>query len=386
MAKVINPNLRHLILSRRNKRGAVLEGSSRSGKTWSGIDNIVEICARAETNCTINIVKETYNSFKTTLYEDFNRRLPMYGIYSPFMDVKEVPSFTLFGNKINLIGADKPSKFLGAGADYVWFNEANQIDKKIFDQAEQRCRKFWWMDYNPEHQEHWIYSDVCRRPDVAFLRTTFKDNPFISKGEKDKILSYEPTDVNIENGTADEYMWKVYGLGERAAREGAIFTRWKRSAFNDSLPYFFGLDWGTRDPFTLVKFAVDDRNKIIYAKELAYTSNLNSTGIERVIAKHCTKDDLIVCDSAQMISINDLISKDYNAIPCFKRPGIVNERIKWMQEYIIFVDENSPNLEMELNSYEWADKRAEVPVDRYNHLIDALGYAFTYWRMNVKGI
>jgi hypothetical protein len=47
-------------------RGAGLEGSSRSGKTWSGVDII--ICYVYEPNgCTINIYRETYNEFKTTL-------------------------------------------------------------------------------------------------------------------------------------------------------------------------------------------------------------------------------------------------------------------------------------------------------------------------------
>jgi hypothetical protein len=102
-----NKNLRFLYDSlQAGKRGVLLEGSSRSGKTWDSIDFIIYLCASVETKATINIIKESYNSFKTTLYDDFNRRLPDYGLKSPFADRRDVSTFKLFGNKINLLGAD----------------------------------------------------------------------------------------------------------------------------------------------------------------------------------------------------------------------------------------------------------------------------------------
>jgi len=123
MGKLINPNL----LATTNafhagKSGIVQEGSSRSGKTWSNIDFLIWLCSTVETAATINIIKETYKSFKTTLYDDFNRRLPMYGISSPFADRQEVASFKLFGNKINLLGADSDSVYHGVSCDYFWIN------------------------------------------------------------------------------------------------------------------------------------------------------------------------------------------------------------------------------------------------------------------------
>ena len=34
------------------------------------------------------------------------------------------------------------------------------------------------------------------------------------------------------------------------------------------------------------------------------------------------------------------------------------------------------NLIKELNNYSWSNKRANIPNDNYNHLIDAVRYAF----------
>ena len=45
-----------------------------------------------------------------------------------------------------------------------------------------------------------------------------------------------------------------------------------------------------------------------------------------------------------------------------------------MQDYKIVVTPNSLNLQKELNNYAWSDKKAGIPIDEYNHLIDAIRY------------
>jgi phage terminase large subunit len=186
---IINPNLLQSTKAfNSGKSGIVQEGSSRSGKTWADIDFFVWLCSNVESGATINIIKETYKSFKTTLYDDFNRRLPMYGIQSPFADKQEVNQFRLFENKINLLGADSESVYHGVSCDYFWINEALDVSQQVFDQSEQRCRKFWIMDYNPKVTEHWVYDRVTNRDDIIFLKTTLLDNPYVTPMEKRKIL------------------------------------------------------------------------------------------------------------------------------------------------------------------------------------------------------
>ena len=157
------------------------------------------------------------------MYEDFNRRLPMAGMPSPFFNRLDVATIQIVGNTIHLLGADTETKFHGSGCDYFWINEWLDVPQSVVDQTEMRCRKYCWGDYNPKFSDHYVYNKFCSRDDVAFLKTTFRDNPFISDSEKKKILSYEPTQYNIDQGTADDYMWNVYGLGLRSSPEGLIF-------------------------------------------------------------------------------------------------------------------------------------------------------------------
>ena len=57
-----------------------------------------------------------------------------------------------------------------------------------------------------------------------------------------------------------------------------------------------------------------------------------------------------------------------------EKPKIV-DRIALMQDYTLIIDNDSTNLIKELNNYVWHDKKSETPIDNYNHLLDALGYA-----------
>jgi len=283
------------------KRGVVLEGSSRSGKTYSTIEFIIYLCLFYHKKLVINILKETYNEFKTTINDDFNERLAYYDIPSPFHK-QEVHSFKINGSKINLLGADKTGKdgkFHGASCDILYANEALSISQKVWDQSEMRCRLFWIMDYNPSVTEHWVFKNILDRTDVGFIRTTFRQNPFVSVQEKQKILSYEPWlpgsyDVvdnselyyngkeiteknqppphptNIAHGTADEFMWKVYGMGLRGAMKGLIFKHvtWI-DKFPDHIAPAIGMDFGfTTDPCAIVKHGEDKYN--IYLELLCY--------------------------------------------------------------------------------------------------------------------
>lgn len=311
-------------------RGAGLEGSSRSGKTWSGIDIIIWLCLYYEPNgCTINIYRETYNEFKTTLYDDFKRRLDDFGLPNKFHNNDEIKSFKIGKSKIYFLGDGKH----GGGCDYAFFNEMMFIKNSVFDQVELRCRKFWWADYNPSVTDHWFFDKVLTRPDVAFLRTTYLNNKHISSGERNKILGWEPWKpgsyivknsiimcynkntnkvepvtttnqppphpTNIQNGTADEFNWKVYGLGLRGAMKGVIFpyVEWI-DEFPDDKAIIYPNDFGfTTDPNVLGKYAEDEHNiwieplsyePIETPKELALL--LESLGIE--------KEAIIPCDSA----------------------------------------------------------------------------------------
>jgi phage terminase large subunit len=426
MTRVINPNLRflHECAFKKKKRGAVLEGSSRSSKTWGGVDFLVLLCAKFEHKATINIVKETFNSFKTTLYEDFNRRLPDFGIRSPFNDKENVARFKLFGNRINLLGADSDSVLHGASSDYFFINESLDVDNSVFDQLEQRCRKFWWMDYNPKVTEHWVYNKVCSRDDVGFLKTTFLDNPYLSIHEKNKILSYQPVSsttianhfvfdhkLSIEDGaakakkydsklnllnfkslaleelerskknesqgTADDFMWNVYGLGLRSAPEGVVFQHvtWIKEFPKNIEKIYYGSDIGfTVDPSTIVKVGVSGQN--LYLEKLFCAPTLSPTDYVNAIANHVAKET-VWADSSQPGYIADARRAGHLVLGVSKFKGSIDYGIALLKKFKIHIVD-CPEWRKEQSNYKYRvvnGVKLDDPVDAHNHLWDAARYA-----------
>lgn len=96
------------------------------------------------------------------------------------------------------------------------------------------------------------------------------------------------------------------------------------------------------------------------------------------------EDDLIVGDSAEGRLITELKKNGLNIIPSEKGPGSIKAGILGMQDYELIIDPESVNLKTELNNYCWNDKKAGIPIDDYNHLIDPARYAFRKLTNKVK--
>ena len=122
-----------------------------------------------------------------------------------------------------------------------------------------------------------------------------------------------------------------------------------------------------------MQVSIDKANKRIYAKEHLYKAGLNTTEIYQYNLRFCGNNNLIIADSAEPRLISELKQRGLN-IKGVEKPKIV-DRIALMQDYELIIDPSSTNLVKELNNYVWHDKKSETPIDDYNHLLDALGYA-----------
>lgn len=398
-------------------RGCVLEGSSRSGKTWSGIDIIIWLCTVVEDNCSINIYRETYNEFKTTLYDDFKRRLDDFGLPNPFHNAKDVKSFKIGKNTIYFLGDGKH----GGGCDYAFYNEGMFISHSVFDQSEMRCRKFWWMDYNPSFTDHWVFDNVISRDDVGFLRSTFLDNPFISPQERNKILSYDPWEVgsyavtddgvfyngevvseknqppvnlrNINNGTADEFMHKVYGLGLRGAMKGVIFDQITWIEEFPDMDYIYSNDFGfTADPNAFGKYAEDEYN--IWVEPLIYQPIETPEELcETFIALGVEREKPIVCDSSDKYTgenkgtvemvrgLQDLGFEQ--AFKVSKKKSIMYHILSMKKKKIHVVKNHLwKQVKKERENYKFKEINGILinqPIDKYNHFWDMARYGHMSW-------
>lgn len=278
------------------------------------------------------------------------------------------------GAIIQFTAFDNSGKAKAAGKrDVLFLNEANHINFEIADTLMVRSNSIW-IDFNPD-AEFWAHTETLKEPDSQFLLLTYKDNEGLPPEILQELL------IRQQKAKTSEYWanWcKVYIDGEIGTLQGAIFSNWKHGEFDTSLPFVYGLDFGfSNDPDSLIKVAVDKKRKIIYAKEELYkTGNSTDQLIELLKTKVQPINSLIVADSADPRTINDLRIKNFNAIPAIKGPDSVRNGIKRLQDYEIIVTPDSLNLTKELRNYVWHDKKSEMPIDDYNHQIDPLRYAF----------
>lgn len=397
--------------------GVGLEGSSRSGKTWGGVDLIIWLATdkHEDDGCIINIYRETYNEFKTTLYPDFDRRLDYFGLPNKFKGAEEVKSFRIGKTKINFLGDGKH----GGSCDYAFYNEVMMIKQAVFDQSEMRCRKFWWADFNPSFTHHWFFESVENRKDVAMFHSTFKDNlEHIAPTELNKILSYEPWEPdtyyiddsgalmyngqeideahqppphpeNTESGAADESMWRIYGLGLRGAMKGLIFSRVKYiDKWPDGLAYAYGVDFGfTADPSTIVKYGQERKN--IYLELNLYQpvdsveefdAILTALGISKSTPITADSSDRYVSEKKGAVyMVRGLFELGWEISKVSKTKNVMFWLLG-MRGYTIHIIINHlvKEAKKEQQNYKFKEVNGIMinqPIDAFNHFWDAARYA-----------
>lgn len=266
---------------------------------------------------------------------------------------------------------------------YAFFNEANGIPFSIFEQINMRTSKKTIIDFNPSAR-FWAHDKLFGLPTTDWFNSTFRDNPFINPNVKRKILSYEPTAENIERGTANEYKWNVYGLGKVGKLEGLVFPN-----FNvvEEIPQeckwrIHGMDFGfTNDPSTLVEVAYAHGE--LYLKELIFKTGLTNQDIfEETKKVGFNREQMIIADSAEPKSIEELKRLGLYVKPAPKGKDSVNHGINLMQQYKLNIHFKSKNLIEEFSSYMWQKGRdgnyTNKPIDKFNHGIDAIRYAIMH--------
>jgi phage terminase large subunit len=265
----------------------------------------------------------------------------------------------------------------------LFINECNRkVTYEVFDQLFSRSQ-ITLLDFNPDC-EFWLHEKVLPNFPHVMIKSNFMDNPYLPENELANILMKKDK-PGFEN------WWRVYGMGELGMLEGAIFPNWRyeeegevASAFSH-IPSGFGLDYGFHpDPDAMSKIAIDRKRKKIYARECIYKSNNGTQDLIEQVKQHCGRTDLIVAESATPRTNKDL-SKYFNIVPIRKTKTVV-DWIREMQDYEWIITEDSHNLARELQNYIWSDKKAGIPIDAFNHLIDGIRYYYMDRAMVRRGI
>ena len=353
-------------------RISVNQGGTRSGKTYSILKVLVDYCwENKDCGSYITICRRTLPALKASAMRDFMEIIQKEGYYSEKYHNKSEQTYELFGNTVEFISLDQPQKVRGRKRNILFINECNEIDLESWMQLSLRTTDKIILDYNPSDEFHWIYDKVMTRDDATFFKSTYLDNPFLSKSIIQEIERLKETDSNY---------WAVYGLGERGKSRSLVFDNVGQV---DEIPenakeLSLGLDFGySNDPTALVK--IYKRGDELYFKQLIYTTGLTNQDISRELkALEITRGAEIFADSAEPKSIEEIYRTGFNIKPTKKGPDSIRIGIDLMRTYKLFVTSDSLDLIKEFRNYKYKeDKNQKIlnePIDNFNHGIDAIRY------------
>lgn len=276
------------------------------------------------------------------------------------------------GSFIEFISFDKFGKAHGPRRDILFLNEANNIPFIIADQLITRTRKIVWMDWNPS-EEFWFYTDMQgKRDDIDFITLNYLDNEAL-----DAVTVKE-----IESHKDNHNWWQVYGLGQLGVIASRIYKDWK---VIEDIPHTARLevrwlDFGyTNDPTAGGSIYKHDGGYII--DEEIFQKQLSNKAIYDVEKNLVNPQTLIIADSAEPKSIDELRGYGLNIIGAEKGPDSVRNGIQLVQDQRISITQRSINIIKEYRNYLWkTDKDGRilnVPEHEFSHSMDGIRYGFT---------
>jgi phage terminase large subunit len=349
------------------KRIILAQGGTRSGKTFNILIWWVQKLLR-EPGKTLSIVRKTLPSLKNSVLKDLFVVLEMFDEYDPKKYHKQEGWIELSnGSIINFFSCDEAQKLRGSKRDFLFCNEANELDIEDWRQLILRTESMITLDFNPSEITSWVY-DLETRDDAYFFKTSWRDNPFLSSTLIEEIERLKETDENY---------YRIYSLGERGIPTTLVFNKWNMI---DDVPREAkllgrGADFGYNDATTLIE--VYSLNDELYLNELLYVRNLTMGDIiYRINELGIEKTDTIWCDSASPQNIEELRRQRFNAKPVEKKS--ILSGIDKIKRHKVFITHTSSNILKEFQSYKWkTDKNGnllDVPEDDNNHTIDAIRY------------
>lgn len=349
-----------------DKRICVFQGSSRASKTYNILIYWIYRLLQEEGK-TLSIVRKTLPALKGSVLRDLKEILINFGIYDSTKWHSVDGFYELGSNTIEWFSVDDETKLRGRKRDYLFINEATELNDEEYTQLILRTSDRVVIDLNPSLWNSWIY-DLEGQEDVFYTVVTYRDNPFLSRVQINEIEKLQFKDLN---------MWRVFGLGQKGVPTKVVFNHQQMC---DEVPreaklLGYGVDFGWSDPNTLI--AVYKQDDSIYCDELLY---LRHTTVPDFIYKikdlNINLREDFIADSANPQAIEEMRRNGINVKPVSK--ATILHGIDLIKRHNLFVTSTSLNLINELNSYVWKQdknlKNLDEPIDDNNHAIDGIRY------------
>lgn len=392
-------------------RTQIFFGGSSSGKSFFLAQRAVLDVLRGRNYL---VVRNVARTLQASVYNQVVKTIDGMGLRGQFSVLKSEMTVTCRYNRRQILfaGLDDIEKLKSiTPADGVltdiWIEEATEVRYDVYKQLTKRLRggagraegagegaagrrgdgevaKRVIFSFNPVTKEHWIYREFfggwvegvseneLRAEGLLICKTTYRDNAFLTGG-----------DVGFLEDESDPYFYSVYTLGNWGVLGRVIYRNWRvedlsglRAGFDNIRS---GLDFGfAEDPNALVRAHVDEKRRCIYVFEEMVAFGQHDDELAGELRRRLG-DGYVACDSADPKAIDDLCRRGVRALGAVKGPDSVRFGIRYLQGFEIIIDPACRVFKGEIEKYQWAEDKygnaMSRPVDRDNHLLDALRYA-----------
>lgn len=363
------------------KRIRAVAGGTAASKTVSILIWLIDYCQSNHGRHKLaTVVSESYPHLEKGAMLDFEIIMKDREYWKDALWNKTKHQYTFeTGNVLEFFSVDTYGKAHGPRRDVLFINECNNMPYNIVDQLITRTREIVWLDWNPTN-EFWFYSDMLDvRTDIDFITLTYLDNEALD----------ETTISEIESHKHNKQWWTVYGLGQLGELENRIYTGW---AIWDSIPpearlERYGLDFGySIDPTVIV--AIYKYNNAWIIDQLTYQKGLSNRTIADILLN--SPKALVIADSSEPKSIDEIRSYGVNIIGATKGAGSVYQGIQYVQDQKIMVTKRSLETIKAYRNYLFVkDKDDRVinepddTVHEWSNPMDAIRYGLDSFRRRV---
>lgn len=342
----------------------------------------------------ILVVRKTLPSLRTSVLWLFYSILDSFGVRGRVREDKVGMNLYFNDNVIHFNGLDDAEKIKSSDWNYMWIEEATDINKADFNTVRLYLRAHSYdklinqifLSLNPIDEFHWIKEYLIDNPDmsknVKFIHSTYKDNPFIDDSTRERYEDLINQDINY---------YRIYALGEWGKLENMIYTNWDMV---DSMDrdmkggrVIYGLDFGFNDPTVITRSVVKDKEA--WHETLLYKPNMTNQDLITFMQTNIPRSEWnkpIFADSQNPDKIREIRLAGFNVRPAQKN---VNDGIDLMKRIRHHVLTNSMDIVKEFRAYSWKTDRngriLDEPVDFLNHSMDALRYAL-YSQLRGEGL
>ena len=360
-------------IAKLEKRYRMIAGGTSASKTISVLTLLIAQAQSDKKPTLTSVVSESFPHLKRGAIRDFLNIMQEHGYYRD--DRWNKTDFTYIfesGSRIEFFSADQPSKVRGPRRDRLFVNELNNVPKEAFEQMAVRTKDVIYADWNPVAEFYAYEEYIGQRDDVDFIILTYLDNEGLSKQIVDEI----------EKRRINKNWWTVYGLGQLGEAEGRIYSGW--NIIDDIPPQARlirrGLDFGySIDPAAIVD--IYEYNGGYILDEILYQTGMTNQNLADFLKNQTLPQTLVIADSAEPKSIDEIKLAGVNIIPTVKGRDSVNFGIQLVKDKPIQITKRSVNGLKEYRTYMWKTDRdgktLTIPEPGSDHFLDAVRYAIS---------